>query len=161
MKKYIISKKEVINIEYNMQDIVVLTGRSYSTVKKWRIAIEKIAGYKFNVKEVKVNKKHYRGVYCFSDEEKNNFIKLSLLIQKTNNINSSVIKIWGEKKNVDDIYMRNKLLDLESEVKELRSDIESLDVITQAMINRITTLELNDKNNNERGVLGFLSKKKG
>ena len=67
----------------------------------------------------------------------------------------------GGKKNVDDIYMRNKLLDLESQVKELRSDIESLDVITQAMINRITTLELNDKNNNERGVLGFLSKKKG
>ena len=57
--------------------------------------------------------------------------------------------------------MRNKLLELENEVKELRCDIESLDVITEAMINRITTLELNNKNNNERGVLGFLSKKKG
>ena len=161
MKKYIISKKEVIHIEYSMQDIVVLTGRSYSSVKKWRIAIEKIAGYKFNVKEVKVNTKQYRKVYCFTDGEKENFIKLSLLIRKTNNINSSVIEIWGEKKNVDESYMRDKLLELENKVKELRSDIESLDVITQAMINRIATLEINDKNNNERGVLGFLAKKKG
>ena len=72
-----------------------------------------------------------------------------------------MIEIWGEKKNVDEIYMRNKLLELENKVKELRCDIESLDVITQAMINRITTLELNDKKNNERGVLGFLSGKKG
>lgn len=144
-----------------MQDLVALTGRSYTTIKKWRLAIEKISDYKFKVREVRVNKKQSRNVFYFTEEEKNMFCELARLISKTNNIYSSVIEVWGEKKNVDEIYMRDKLLELENKVKELSSEIESLDVITQAMINRITTLELNDKNNNERGVLGFLSKKKG
>ena len=144
-----------------MQDLVALTGRSYTTIKKWRLAIEKISDYKFKVREVRVNKKQSRNVFYFTEEEKNMFCELARLISKTNNIYSSVIEVWGEKKNVDEIYMRDKLLELENKVKELSSEIESLDVITQAMINRITTLELNNKNNNERGVLGFLSKKKG
>lgn len=158
---YILFIEGGITIEYTMQDLVTLTGRSYTTIKKWRLAIEKISDYKFKVREVRVNKKQYKDIFYFSDEEKNKFCSLARLISKTNNITSSVIEIWGEKKNVDEIYMRNKLLELENKVKELRFDIESLDVITQAMINRITTLELNDKKNNERGVLGFLSGKKG
>ena len=68
---------------YEYKDIVEATGKSYSSIKKWRISIERLSGYKFKKVKIHVTRKHVKDHYQFTEEEFEKFIKLSKRIDET------------------------------------------------------------------------------
>lgn len=51
---------------YEYKDIVEATGKSYSAIKKWRISIERLSGYKFKKVKIHVTRKHVKDHYQFT-----------------------------------------------------------------------------------------------
>ena len=87
---------------YEYKDIVEATGKSYSAIKKWRISIERLSGYKFKRVKIHVTRKHVKDHYQFTEEEFEKFIKLSRRIDETKKMSESVIEIWGDLKSVEE-----------------------------------------------------------
>lgn len=83
---------------YGIEELAKATGRSKSTIKKWRKRIEDTAGYKFN--HFVANSRYYgRNIivnnYSFSKEELDKFVCLAKRVDKTKNLDSSIAEIWG------------------------------------------------------------------
>lgn len=69
--------RRVQPIKYYYEDIEKKTGKSHSTIKRWRREIEKLVGYKFEQEYIRTSQKTYNWVYVFSEDEMQKFISLS------------------------------------------------------------------------------------
>lgn len=101
-------------IKYYYEDIEKKTGKSHSTVKRWRREIEKISGYKFEQEYIRTSKKTHNWVYVFTKDEMQKFISLSDELFFGEKLDSSIKKVWGD-------------LDAQLE-QDLSEDIDSLRV---------------------------------
>ena len=81
-------------IEY--KDIAKLTGKSISTIKKWRLKIEELSGYEFSKETHRVSRCSVQSYFVFTKEEVAKFLELSKEIDKTKDLESSVKKVWGD-----------------------------------------------------------------
>lgn len=146
---------------YEYKDIVEATGKSYSAIKKWRISIERLSGYKFKKVKIHVTRKHVKDHYQFTEEEFEKFIKLSKRIDETKKMSESVIEIWGDLKSAEERALKIDVAELKKfqekqkesnkstafQIISLKNDIKRL----QKLEERIEALE-------EKQGKGFLSK---
>ena len=148
---------------YEYNDIVEATGKSYSAIKKWRISIERLSGYKFKKVKIHVTRKHVKDHYQFTEEEFKKFIKLSKRIDETKKMAESVIEIWGDLKSAEERALKIDVAELKKfqekqkesnkstafQIISLKNDIKRL----QKLEERIEALE-------EKQAKGFFSKLK-
>lgn len=148
---------------YEYKDIVEATGKSYSAIKKWRISIERLSGYKFKKVKIHVTRKHVKDHYQFTEEEFKKFIKLSKRIDETKKMAESVIEIWGDLKSAEERALKIDVAELKKfqekqkesnkstafQIISLKNDIKRL----QKLEERIEALE-------EKQAKGFFSKLK-
>ena len=148
---------------YEYKDIVEATGKSYSAIKKWRISIERLSGYKFKKVKIHVTRKHVKDHYQFTEEEFEKFIKLSKRIDETKKMSESVIEIWGDLKSAEERALKIDVAELKKfqekqkesnkstafQIISLKNDIKRL----QKLEERIEALE-------EKQGKGFFSKSK-
>lgn len=148
---------------YEYKDIVEATGKSYSAIKKWRISIERLSGYKFKKVKIHVTRKHVKDHYQFTEEEFQKFIKLSKRIDETKKMSESVIEIWGDLKSAEERALKIDVAELKKfqekqkesnkstafQIISLKNDIKRL----QKLEERIEALE-------EKQAKGFFSKLK-
>lgn len=146
---------------YEYKDIVEATGKSYSAIKKWRISIERLSGYKFKKVKIHVTRKHVKDHYQFTEEEFEKFIKLSKRIDETKKLSESVIEIWGDLKSAEERALKIDVAELKKfqekqkesnkstafQIISLKNDIKRL----QKLEERIEALE-------EKQGKGFFSK---
>jgi hypothetical protein len=146
---------------YEYKDIVEATGKSYSAIKKWRISIERLSGYKFKKVKIHVTRKHVKDHYQFTEEEFEKFIKLSKRIDETKKMSESVIEIWGDLKSSEERALKIDVAELKKfqekqkesnkstafQIISLKNDIKRL----QKLEERIEALE-------EKQGKGFFSK---
>ena len=146
---------------YEYKDIVEATGKSYSAIKKWRISIERLSGYKFKKVKIHVTRKHVKDHYQFTEEEFEKFIKLSKRIDETKKMSESVIEIWGDLKSAEERALKIDVAELKEfqekqkesnkstafQIISLKNDIKRL----QKLEERIEALE-------EKQGKGFFSK---
>ena len=148
---------------YEYKDIVEATGKSYSAIKKWRISIERLSGYKFKKVKIHVTRKHVKDHYQFTEEEFEKFIKLSKRIDETKKMSESVIEIWGDLKSAEERALKIDVAELKKfqekqkesnkstafQIVSLKNDIKRL----QKLEERLEALE-------EKQDKGFFSKLK-
>lgn len=148
---------------YEYNDIVEATGKSYSAIKKWRISIERLSGYKFKKVKIHVTRKHVKDHYQFTKEEFEKFIKLSKRIDETKKMSESIIEIWGDLKSAEERALKIDVAELKKfqekqkesnkstafQIISLKNDIKRL----QKLEERIEALE-------EKQGKGFFSKLK-
>lgn len=148
---------------YEYKDIVEATGKSYSAIKKWRISIERLSGYKFKKVKIHVTRKHVKDHYQFTEEEFEKFIKLSKRIDETKKMSESVIEIWGDLKSAEERALKIDVAELKKfqekqkesnkstafQIISLKNDIRKL----QKLEERLEALE-------EKQDKGFFSKLK-
>lgn len=146
---------------YEYKDIVEATGKSYSAIKKWRISIERLSGYKFKKVKIHVTRKHVKDHYQFTEEEFEKFIKLSKRIDEIKKMSESVIEIWGDLKSSEERALKIDVAELKKfqekqkesnkstafQIISLKNDIKRL----QKLEERIEALE-------EKQGKGFFSK---
>lgn len=146
---------------YEYKDIVEATGKSYSAIKKWRISIERLSGYKFKKVKIHVTRKHVKDHYQFTEEEFEKFIKLSRRIDETKKMSESVIEIWGDLKSAEERALKRDVAELKKfqekqkesnkstafQIISLKNDIKKLKQLEE----RIEALE-------EKQGKGFFSK---
>ena len=146
---------------YEYKDIVEATGKSYSAIKKWRISIERLSGYKFKKVKIHVTRKHVKDHYQFTEEEFKKFIKLSKRIDETKKMSESIIEIWGDLKGAEERALKIDVAELKKfqekqkesnkstafQIISLKNDIKKLKQLEE----RIEALE-------EKQGKGFFSK---
>ena len=139
-----------------------MTGRSVSTVKKWRLKIEELSGYEFEKTKSRVSRRSVQVYFIFSKEEVAKFVELSKEITKTNDLDNSVKKVWGD---------LNAQLerDLGQEIHELRlwvgkytfetnKRIEALETTNKEFSQELSRLKEKQEEMEESQSTGLLSK---
>ncbi|ESV54123.1 hypothetical protein SAG0136_02365 [Streptococcus agalactiae LMG 14747] len=156
----ITNSRRYLLIEY--KDIASLTGRSVSTVKKWRLKIEELSGYEFEKTKSRVSRRSVQVYFVFSEEEVVKFVELSKEITRTNDLDNSVKKVWGD---------LNAQLerDLGKEIRELRiwigkytletnKRIEALESANKELRQELSRLKEKQEEMEESQPTGLLSK---
>lgn len=148
---------------YEYKDIVEATGKSYSAIKKWRISIERLSGYKFKKVKIHVTRKHVKVHYQFTEEEFEKFIKLSKRIDETKKMSESVIEIWGDLKSAEERALKIDVAELkkfQEKQKESNKNTSFQIISLKNDIRRLQKLEERIEALEEKQAKGFFSKLK-
>ena len=148
---------------YEYKDIVEATGKSYSAIKKWRISIERLSGYKFKKVKIHVTRKHVKDHYQFTEEEFEKFIKLSKRIDETKKMSESVIEIWGDLKSAEERALKIDMAELkkfQEKQKESNKSTAFQIISLKNDIRRLQKLEERLEALEEKQDKGFFSKLK-
>ena len=148
---------------YEYKDIVEATGKSYSAIKKWRISIERLSGYKFKKVKIHVTRKHVKDHYQFTEEEFQKFIKLSKRIDETKKMSESVIEIWGDLKSAEERALKIDVAELkkfQEKQKESNKSTAFQIISLKNDIRRLQKLEERLEALEEKQDKGFFSKLK-
>jgi hypothetical protein len=148
---------------YEYKDIVEATGKSYSAIKKWRISIERLSGYKFKKVKIHVTRKHVKDHYQFTEEEFEKFIKLSKRIDETKKMSESVIEIWGDLKSAEERALKIDVAELkkfQEKQKESNKSTAFQIISLKNDIRRLQKLEERLEALEEKQDKGFFSKLK-
>ena len=148
---------------YEYKDIVEATGKSYSAIKKWRISIERLSGYKFKKVKIHVTRKHVKVHYQFNEEEFEKFIKLSKRIDETKKMSESVIEIWGDLKSAEERALKIDVAELkkfQEKQKESNKNTSFQIISLKNDIRRLQKLEERIEALEEKQAKGFFSKLK-
>ena len=148
---------------YEYKDIVEATGKSYSAIKKWRISIERLSGYKFKKVKIHVTRKHVKDHYQFTEEEFEKFINLSKRIDETKKMSESVIEIWGDLKSAEERALKIDVAELkkfQEEQKESNKNTAFQIISLKNDIRRLQKLEERIEALEEKQGKGFFSKLK-
>ena len=148
---------------YEYNDIVEATGKSYSAIKKWRISIERLSGYKFKKVKIHVTRKHVKDYYQFTEEEFKKFIKLSKRIDETKKMSESVIEIWGDLKSAEERALKIDVAELkkfQEKQKESNKNTAFQIISLKNSIRRLEKLEERLEALEEKQGKGFFSKLK-
>ena len=146
---------------YEYKDIVEATGKSYSAIKKWRISIERLSGYKFKKVKIHVTRKHVKDHYQFTEEEFEKFIKLSKRIDETKKMSESVIEIWGDLKSAEERALKIDVAELkkfQEKQKESNKNTSFQIISLKNDIKRLQKLEERIEALEEKQGKGFFSK---
>ena len=146
---------------YEYKDIVEATGKSYSAIKKWRISIERLSGYKFKKVKIHVTRKHVKDQYQFTEEEFEKFIKLSKRIDETKKMSESVIEIWGDLKSAEERALKIDVAELkkfQEKQKESNKSTAFQIISLKNDIRRLQKLEERLEALEEKQDKGFFSK---
>lgn len=148
---------------YEYKDIVEAAGKSYSAIKKWRISIERLSGYKFKKVKIHVTRKHVKDHYQFTEEEFEKFIKLSKRIDETKKMSESVIEIWGDLKSAEERALKIDVAELkkfQEKQKESNKNTSFQIISLKNDIRRLQKLEERLEALEEKQGKGFFSKLK-
>ena len=148
---------------YEYNDIVEATGKSYSAIKKWRISIERLSGYKFKKVKIHVTRKHVKDHYQFTEEEFEKFIKLSKRIDETKKMSESIIEIWGDLKSAEERALKIDVAELkkfQEKQKESNKNTAFQFISLKNDIRRLQKLEERIEALEEKQGKGFFSKLK-
>lgn len=148
---------------YEYKDIVEATGKSYSAIKKWRISIERISGYKFKKVKIHVTRKHVKDHYQFTEEEFEKFIKLSKRIDETKNMTEAVTAVWGDLKSAEERALKQDVAELKKfqENQKIKNKDVNFKLISLEMdLKTLKKLEERLEALEEKQAKGFFSKLK-
>ena len=148
---------------YEYKDIVEATGKSYSAIKKWRISIERLSGYKFKKVKIHVTRKHVKDHYQFTEEEFEKYLKLSKRIDETKKMSESVIEIWGDLKSAEERALKIDVAELkkfQEKQKESNKNTSFQIISLKNDIRRLQKLEERLEALEEKQGKGFFSKLK-
>ncbi|MCO7183242.1 hypothetical protein M0P28_00670 [Streptococcus pasteurianus] len=143
-----------MTIEY--VDIAKQTGKSISTIKKWRKKIEKLSGYEFTKTKARVSRHSVQVFFDFSKDEVAKFIELSKEVDKTKDLDSSIKKVWGDLNTQQAQSLEEDLLELEFDFynfkKEINKTVTALQADNCILSQRLTSMlerlnELEDDQN--------------
>lgn len=153
--------RRVQSIKYYYEDIEKKTGKSHSTIKRWRREIEKLVGYKFEQEYIRTSQKTYNWVYVFSEDEMQKFISLSDELFFGEKLDSSIKKVWGD---LDAQFKQDLSKDLEvlwgvfeKLERKVNQDIKELENRNVSLAQRVYTLETKLKEFEEEKSKGFFS----
>ena len=148
---------------YENEYIMEATGKSYSSVKKWRISIERLSGYEFKKVKIKVTCKHVKDHYQFTEEEFEKFIKLSKRIDETKNMTEAVTAIWGDLKSAEERALKQDVAELKKFKEKQRDSNKNTAFQIISLKNDITRLQKLEERLEaleEKQAKGFFSKLK-
>ncbi|WP_449460398.1 hypothetical protein [Streptococcus suis] len=139
------------------------TGKSFSSVKKWRLKVEELSGHEFTQTKMRVSRRRVQNVYQFTEDEFNKFVRLSERINETNNMAQSVVEIWGNLKDKQRRQLYRDVYNLKNAVEELKKANTSKDVTISILRDRVKKLEeelIELKENQSKGWSPFKKKEK-
>lgn len=139
-------------------DIMIATGKSYSAIKKWRLEIERLSGYEFEIVRERVSRKRVKDVYHFTQEEFDKFIALSLRIDETKNLKQSVIEIWGDLKAREERQLKQDVVKLKRNQNGMIKAFEARDFTIKALESRLKQVEERLESLEDNHNQGFFSK---
>lgn len=148
------------HIDYKL--ISSKTGKSVSTIKKWRLRIEKLSGYSFKKDKHKVSRYSTQVFYEFTDEEVSKFIEVNNIVNRTNNLDQAIKQVWGDLDTQLQQDSKEMIADLRNDFQSYKKKslllIQSLGKQNHSLSQRLTTLnERLDKLEEEKDKK-FLSK---
>ncbi|HEL2504960.1 TPA: hypothetical protein TZ197_000124 [Streptococcus suis] len=142
------------------KDIMKATGKSVTSVKKWRLKIEELSGYEFKKTRMRVSRRRVQDVYQFTDEEFDKFIRLSNRIDETNNMAQSVIEIWGDLKTAEERKLKKDVADMKATLNKLVKAHNNKNLTISALENKVRKLEERQQELEENQPKGFFSRNK-
>ncbi|HEM3457736.1 TPA: hypothetical protein U1V53_001108 [Streptococcus suis] len=142
------------------KDIMKATGKSVTSVKKWRLKIEELSGHEFKKTRMRVSRRRVQDVYQFTDEEFDKFIRLSNRIDETNNMAQSVIEIWGDLKAAEERKLKKDVADMKVTLNKLIKAHNNKNLTISALENKVRRLEERQQELEENQPKGFFSRNK-
>ncbi|HGA1459539.1 TPA: hypothetical protein ACIRKW_001764 [Streptococcus suis] len=142
------------------KDIMKATGKSVTSVKKWRLKIEELSGHEFKKTRMRVSRRRVQDVYQFTDEEFDKFIRLSNRIDETNNMAQSVIEIWGDLKIAEERKLKKDVADMKVTLNKLVKAHNNKNLTISALENKVRRLEERQQELEENQPKGFFSRNK-
>ena len=126
---------------YEYKDIMEATGKSFSSVKKWRITVERLSGHEFKKTRMRVSRRRVQDVYQFTEDEFDKFIRLSELINKTKNMAQSVVKIWGDLKAREERRLKQDVADMKVTLNKLVKAHNTKNITISVLEKKVQKLE--------------------
>lgn len=121
------------------------TGKSISTIKKWRKKIETLSGYEFTKIKAKVSYRSVQTFFDFTKEEVSKFVELSKRVKKTNDLDNSIKNIWGDVKDPKQVDLERQIFFLHTLQKKNEKDtsieIQFLKNANKSLASRVASLE--------------------
>lgn len=135
----------------NYAELANQINRPYSTVRKWRHEITAISGYEFErIKVSNGRKRKNRTTYDFNDEEVNQFLKLSELLQSGTSKVDAITQCFGnlnlEAKEKQEDELQNLKQATLSQSKSIKNLLQQEKLLQRQLI----TLNQNVSNLSER-----------
>ena len=123
------------------KDIMQATGKSITSVKKWRLKIEELSGYEFKKTRMRVSRRRVQDVYQFTEDEFDKFIRLSQRIDETNNMGQSVIEIWGDLKAREERRLKQDVADMKVTLNKLVKVLNNKNITISVLEKKVQKLE--------------------
>ncbi|GAA0055274.1 UNVERIFIED_CONTAM: hypothetical protein KB571_06000 [Streptococcus canis] len=145
---------------YEYKDIMEATGKSFSSVKKWRITVERLSGHEFKKTRMRVSRRRVQDVYQFTEDEFDKFIRLSELINKTKNMAQSVVKIWGDLKAREERRLKQDVADMKVTLNKLVKAHNTKNITISVLEKKVQKLEERIEDLEDNQSKGFFSRNK-
>ena len=145
---------------YEYKDIMQATGKSITSVKKWRLKIEELSGYEFKKTRMRVSRRRVQDVYQFTEDEFDKFIRLSQRIDETNNMAQSVIEIWGDLKAREERQIKQYVADMKVTLNKLVKAHNTKNITISVLEKKVQKLEERIEDLEDNQSKGFFSRNK-
>ncbi|HEL1600118.1 TPA: hypothetical protein TXL65_000244 [Streptococcus suis] len=142
------------------KDIMQATGKSITSVKKWRLKIEELSGYEFKKTRMRVSRKRVQDVYQFTEDEFDKFIRLSQRIDETNNMGQSVIEIWGDLKAREERRLKQDVADMKVTLNKLVKVLNNKNITISVLEKKVQKLEERIEDLEDNQSKSFFSRNK-
>ncbi|HEM5650835.1 TPA: hypothetical protein U1729_000920 [Streptococcus suis] len=142
------------------KDIMKATGKSVTSVKKWRLKIEELSGYEFKKTRMRVSRRRVQDVYQFTEDEFDKFIRLSQRIDETNNMGQSVIEIWGDLKAREERRLKQDVADMKVTLNKLVKVLNNKNITISVLEKKVQKLEERIEDLEDNQSKGFFSRNK-
>ncbi|CYU04860.1 hypothetical protein HO639_05660 [Streptococcus suis] len=142
------------------KDIMQATGKSITSVKKWRLKIEELSGYEFKKTRMRVSRRRVQDVYQFTEDEFDKFIRLSQRIDETNNMGQSVIEIWGDLKAREERRLKQDVADMKVTLNKLVKVLNNKNITISVLEKKVQKLEERIEDLEDNQSKGFFSRNK-
>ncbi|MDV5977748.1 UNVERIFIED_CONTAM: hypothetical protein KB581_01035 [Streptococcus canis] len=145
---------------YEYKDIMEATGKSFSSVKKWRITVERLSGHEFKKTRMRVSRRRVQDVYQFTEDEFDKFIRLSERINETKNMAQSVVEIWGDLKAREERRLKQDVADMKVTLNKLVKAHNTKNITISVLEKKVQKLEERIEDLEDNQSKGFFSRNK-
>lgn len=136
------------------------TGKSFSSVKKWRITVERLSGHEFKKTRMRVSRRRVQDVYQFTEDEFDKFIRLSERINETKNMAQSVVEIWGDLKAREERRLKQDVADMKVTLNKLVKAHNTKNITISVLEKKVQKLEERIEDLEDNQSKGFFSRNK-
>lgn len=112
---------------------------SVSTLKKWRLKIERLTGHTFEESRVRTGRRSYSRVYLFTDNDIEQLQKVAELKGKLG-LDRAIRKVYAPSR-ASPIPLTKRIQGLSVQVSQLNQQIEELTRDKQTLTLRLTAME--------------------